>query len=85
MHTRQRDDDVTDEVFDVLTAYTRGHISRGQAMRSLELDWYGDLIVLVRSAGLEVQQPSPEDLSGMAASIAAVFGNTWHETDESTK
>jgi len=27
------------------------------------VDWCGDLLCLVRSAGLEVQQPSPADLA----------------------
>lgn len=73
------------DTFGTLTAYTRGHISRGQAMRNLGLDWYGDLIILLRSAGLEVQQPSPEDLAAMDASIAAVIGNTTLKTDESAR
>ena len=76
---------MNEDTFGTLTAYTRGHISRGQAMRSVGLDWYGDLIILLRSAGLEVQQPSPEELAAMDTSVASVFSGATSRSQESNR
>ena len=80
--TRQRDEDVNEEAFAVLTAYTRGQLSRGQAMATFSLDWYGDLLRLLRGVGLKVQQSSSEDLATMDACIAQVFSGAMSCTQE---
>ena len=73
MTMRQRDDDVNEKRFATLTEYAHGRISRGHAMEKLGLNWYGDLLGLLRSAGLCIQPPSPEDLAAIDASVAHVF------------
>ena len=62
------------EQTDILDTYCRGELSRSHAMQMLGIDWYGDLLRLVHSAGLTVQRPGPEDLALMDKSVASVFG-----------
>ena len=61
-----------------LEAYCRGKLSRDQVMQVLGIDWYGDLLRLVTSAGLMVQPPGPDDLALMDKSVTDVFG--WVES-----
>ena len=58
----------------ILEAYCRGELSRGHAMQILGIDWYGELLSLVHTAGLTVRRPGPDDLAIMDRSVAEVFG-----------
>lgn len=65
---------MVDDELRILQAYARGELSRSKAMRSLGLDWYGDLLVRINIAGLRVTEPSSADMQRMRESVAKVFG-----------
>jgi hypothetical protein len=57
-----------------LSFYTRGEISRSEAMRRLGYTWYGQLKDSLTAAGLQAQLPETV-LQHMDASINTVFGS----------
>jgi len=65
---------MTPQYLAILTAYCSGGVSRAGALEAPGIDWYSDLLCLLRSAGLNVQQPTPEDLAIMDEAVEQVFG-----------
>jgi len=65
---------MTPQYLATLTASCSGGVSRPGALEALGIDWYSDLLCLLRSAGLSVQQPTPEDLAIMDEAVKRVFG-----------
>ena len=65
---------MTPQYLAILTAYCSGGVSRAGALEAPGIDWYSDLLCLLRSAGLSVQQPTPEDLAIMDEAVKRVFG-----------
>ena len=59
----------------ILGAYAHGVVSRSMAMQQLGIDWYGDLLQRMSSAGIERPSVCAADALTMDRSINEVFAS----------
>jgi hypothetical protein len=62
------------EPVDPVVLFSRGKISRYQAMRALGDISYGELIEMIAERGLSLPELPPEDLDRMAADVLRLLG-----------
>lgn len=62
------------ETHRILLAYAAGELSRGTAMELLNLDWYGDLLVLLNRHGVARPCASAADRKVMEKAMRSVLG-----------
>ena len=71
--------------FGVLCAYAMGHYTRSQTMGMLGMDWYGDLLIAMKAAGLQVQVDPRESEERIARFVAVLKeADGPYETPEQT-
>lgn len=64
----------TKESHTVLSAYSAGNLSRSEAMKQLNLSWYGDLLDALAQSGLNQPIVSDEDRARMVKKASEILG-----------
>ncbi len=60
---------------DILSAYSKGLISSGDAISKLHLDGYRDLIIALADAGHNLPRPSDEEIESQVRAALPLLAN----------
>lgn len=69
----------------VLTAYSRGTLSRSEAMNQLGMEWYGELLDALSAAGIESPSLPEAELAAMVVHATKVLGEIQPDIQEAPR